>query len=139
MLVAVKKLHWNAMLPVKAHDSDAGFDLFAHRIDSDDKWKIVYGTGIAVSIPQGYVGLIFMRSSVRDKCLSLANAVGVIDSGYTGEIMLTFREVCDGFSYKVGEKIGQLVIMQLPQIEIQEVDELPKTQRGTGGHGSTGH
>ena len=104
--------------------------------------QIVYGTGLAVEIPEGMVGLVFPRSSIRDKDLVLSNSVGVIDSGYRGEIMATFN-LKNPWSpddvYKVGDRIAQLVIMPVPLAHYVEVDELSETERGKEGHGSTGN
>ena len=97
-------------------------------------------TGIAVEIPPGYFGAIFPRSSIRNTPLILSNCVGVIDSGYRGEIVFSFRWVntADGAQYKPGDRIGQLVILPLPEVEFEEVLVLSNSQRGTGGFGSTG-
>ena len=100
---------------------------------------LVYGVGLAVEIPEGMVGLVFPRSSIRQTDLFMANSVGVIDSGYRGEIFITFN-VKKGATrwYQVGDRIAQLVIMPVPLTKYVEVDELSETERGIGGHGSTG-
>ncbi len=100
----------------------------------------LYGTGLAVEIPEGHFGAIFQRSSVKDTCLSLSNAVGVIDSGYRGEIRFVFRRnwTDEADPYKVGDRIGQLVILPLPAVEFEEASELSPSPRGDGGFGSTG-
>ena len=133
-----KKLVENAKVPNKATSGSNGFDLTA----TSRKWSYkcqayVYGTGIAVEIPKGYVGLLFPRSSVREYDLIMANCVGVIDSDYRGEIMATFRltKLYRGKIYTVGDKCCQLVIVPAPEFEIEEVDELNETERGTKGHG----
>ena len=140
MKVRFKKLFDDAVAPSKAHGNDAGYDLTAYTVSEDRKRNIVtYGTGIAVEIPDGYVGLIFPRSSVYKHQLELANCVGVIDSGYRGEIEFMFRIVQPHISrYSLGDRIGQLVIMQLPSIELEEADDLSDSDRGIGGFGSTG-
>lgn len=142
MKVKIKKLVENAVIPTYAHNTDAGMDLTATSRNIDTQGNIVYGTGIAVEIPQGYVGLVFPRSSIAKTDLSLSNAVGVIDSGYRGEITFKFRyhQPLDGNVswYRVGERIGQLIIMPYPKIEFEEVEELNETDRGIGGYGSTG-
>lgn len=91
MKVRFKKLSEKAVMPRKAHATDAGLDLVATSRVFDKDGKLVYGTGLAVEIPEGYVGLLFPRSSVARKDLQLSNGVGVIDSGYRGEIMLKFN------------------------------------------------
>jgi dUTP pyrophosphatase len=141
MKVKVKKLHANAVAPKFGKPGDAGADLTATSIDTSRGGQVVYGTGIAVEIPEGMVGLVFPRSSVRNFPLIMSNSVGVIDSGYRGEVMVTFNLTSkEWFTdlYKVGDRIAQLVIMPVPLIEYMIVDELSETERGTGGHGSTG-
>lgn len=139
MKVKIKKLYDGAVLPSYAKPGDAGLDLTA-----TERWvegdKVCYGTGLAIEIPEGFVGLVFPRSSIAKKELLLSNSVGVIDSGYRGEIkakfMLTDYPETDKI-YEVGERIAQLIIMPYPRIEFEEVNELSKTERGTGGYGST--
>lgn len=141
MKVKVKKLHANAVAPKFGKPGDAGADLTATSIDTSRGGQVVYGTGIAVEIPEGMVGLVFPRSSVRNFPLIMSNSVGVIDSGYRGEVMVTFNLTSkEWFTdlYKVGDRIAQLIIMPVPLIEYMIVDELSETERGTGGHGSTG-
>lgn len=157
MKVKIKKLSENAVMPTKAHPTDAGFDLTATSCSLDEYGNIVYGTGLAFEIPEGYVGYIFPRSSLSKKTLALANSVGVIDCHYRGEVTFKFKpamlahkgswEEEDGVVislplpvgvYAVGDRIGQLIIMPLPEIELEEADELSDTDRGTGGYGSTG-
>ena len=141
MKIQFKKLWKEAQKPKFAHRTDAGADLVATSIDFSRKNQVVYGTGLAVEIPEGMVGLIFPRSSVRNYDLSMSNCVGVIDSGYLGEIMVTFN-ILNLYtvenSYLVGDRIAQLVIVPIPLIEYVEVEELSETSRGEGGHGSTG-
>ena len=140
MKVRVKRLCDGAVLPSRAHESDAGFDLVAVSVEEDRKRGIVtYGTGIAVEIPEGHVGLLFPRSSVYRHQLQLANGVGVIDAGYRGEVMLKYRIVQPHISrYGIGDRVGQLVVLELPKVSIEEVGELDGSDRGDGGFGSTG-
>lgn len=146
MKVKIKKLYKDSILPTKAHATDAGFDLYAHNVMRDNQANLVYTTGVAMEIPQGYVGLIFPRSSISRKDLILTNCVGVIDSGYRGEISFKFKRVNfveqqDGLlenDYLKGERIGQIIIMPYPEIEFVEVDELSDSERGVGGYGSSG-
>lgn len=142
MKIQFKKLSKEAQKPKFGKPGDAGADLVATSIDASRGRQVVYGTGIAVEIPEGMVGLIFPRSSVRNVPLIMSNSVGVIDSGYRGEIMVTFnltREEWFDDLYKVGDRIAQLVIMPVPLVQFVEVEELSETERGTGGHGSTGN
>lgn len=143
MKVNFKKLHADAVTPSYAHDGDAGMDLtavsFTQEYDRSGKLVIVYHTGIAVEIPEGYVGLLFMRSSVSKYSVSMTNAVGVIDSGYRGELMVKMKLTTDAVPtiYQPGEKIAQLVIVPYLKAELNEVEELTETERGEGGFGST--
>lgn len=159
MKVKIKKLSENAVMPKKAHATDAGFDLVATSREIDDMGNIVYGTGLAMEIPEGYVGLAFPRSSVSKYDLVMANSTGVIDAHYRGEIKFKFKMaieagelVTEGAGehffarttypknrvYNVGDRIAQLVIIPIPEIEFKEADELTDTDRGDGGYGSTG-
>lgn len=134
--VKIKRLSSTAKLPTKAHATDAGYDLYASSCHYEDG-MLHYGTGVAVEIPAGYVGLVFPRSSIANTHLTLSNSVGVIDSGYRGEIKAKFRKG-GSKGYKVGERIAQLIIMPYPEVTFEEVDELSESDRGTGGYGSSG-
>jgi dUTP pyrophosphatase len=164
MKIQIKKLHIDAVIPSYAKAGDAGMDLTAisRKIVSDDAEGdyIEYGTGLAIEIPEGHVGLVFPRSSVSKKDIFLANSVGVIDSGYRGEIKLRFKieqqyDVLDSWDhdtvyftnddksyysnvYGVGDKVGQLIIIPYPTVSLVETDELSDSSRGGGGFGSTG-
>ena len=142
MEVKIKKTHPDAVIPKYAKPGDAGMDLTAVSMKIDEYGNICYGTGLAFEIPEGYVGLVFPRSSNHKKGVILTNCVGVIDSGYRGEVSFKFKEIALGnfskVTYKVGDRIGQIIIMPYPQIEFVEVDELSETERGTNGYGSTG-
>ena len=141
MKIHFKKLVQTAQKPKFGKPGDAGADLVATSVDFSRKNQVVYGTGLAVEIPEGMVGLVFPRSSVRNYDLSMANSVGVIDSGYRGEIMVTFNILnlhTVENSYQVGDRIAQLIIMPVPLAKYVEVEELSETQRGQQGHGSTG-
>ena len=152
MKVNVKKLDSNAVLPTYSRHGDAGMDLTATSKWYDESGNVCYGTSLAFEIPHGYVGLLFPRSSNTKKDLILGNSVGVIDSGYRGEVVLKFKLLAykgeneDGkyelsldhvVDYSVGDRIGQIVIMPVPQIEFNVVDELSTSDRGVGGFGST--
>lgn len=163
MEVRIKKLCENAVIPSYAHTSDAGMDLTATSVKIDKDGNVVYGTGIAIEIPTGYVGLVFPRSSNSKKTLWLTNSVGVIDSGYRGEITFKFRPSIatipnfwtkiklrlSGMNantvqyalpkiYEVGDRIGQIIILPYPSIEFIESDFLYPSDRGECGYGSTG-
>lgn len=141
MNVKIKKLCADAVIPKYAKDGDAGLDLVSTSRYSDANGQITHGTGLAVEIPDGFVGFIFPRSSIAKTNMSLCNAVAVIDSSYRGELILKFNVHNPSNNmvlYKVGERIGQLVIMPYPKITLVEVDELSTTDRGVGGFGSSG-
>jgi len=141
MKIQFKKLVPEAQKPKFGKPGDAGADLVATSLDFSRKNQLVYGTGLAVEIPEGMVGLVFPRSSIRNYVLSMSNSVGVIDSGYRGEIMVTFnlKEAwTDSMIYYPGDHIAQLVIIPVPLAQYIEVNELSETERGTAGHGSTG-
>ena len=141
MKVRFKKLHPTAVLPSYAKPEDAGLDLTATSCHFDDVKRCwVYGTGLAVEIPEGYVGLIYPRSSICKIALSLSNSVGVVDSGYRGEIKFFFNPETRGDYklYQVGDRIGQMIIVPFPQIEVEEASELSTSERGEGGFGSSG-
>ena len=140
--VKIKKLNQNAVIPTYSQDGDAGMDLVATSKSFDEYSNVVYGTGLAFEIPKGFVGLLFPRSSNAVKDLILSNSVGVLDSGYRGEVMFKFKfSNCDYSenTYEIGDRIGQLIIMPYPQIEFEESEELSETERGNGGYGSTGN
>lgn len=168
MLVNIKKLTPEAVIPLYAKEGDAGMDLVATSVDYSNEYYIEYGTGLAIEIPKGYVGLIFPRSSNSKKDLQLCNSVGVIDSGYRGEVKLRYRRIinptpkrnfivtdvefqeelnnnvpvprikADFACYDIGDKVGQIIIIPIPFISFNEVQELSETVRGEGGFGSTG-
>lgn len=140
IVLRVKRLRDDAVLPVKAHEGDAGYDLTAVSVSEDRVRGIVtYGTGLAMAVPKGYVGLLFPRSSVYKVQLSLANCVGVVDSGYRGEVMLKFRiEQPHIRRYSTGERIAQLVLVKLPMVVVEQCDDLDGSDRGEGGFGSSG-
>lgn len=149
MEVRIKKLHPNAVIPTYAKDGDAGMDLTAVTKSYDRDGNIVYGTGLAFEIPKGYVGLVFPRSSLSRLDIALSNCVGVIDSGYRGEVTVKFKPamlfnreqrpiILNNRIYEVGERVAQIIIIPYPQITFIEADELSETERGAGGYGSSG-
>jgi dUTP pyrophosphatase len=144
MKVNIKRLHPNAVIPTYAKEGDAGMDLVATSVISETHTQITYGLGVALEIPNGFVGLVFPRSSIRKTRLQLSNSVGVIDSGYRGELQATFNKITTTLEnqkndYKVGDRVAQIMIIPYPSIDFQEVEYLSNTQRGEGGFGSTGN
>jgi dUTP pyrophosphatase len=160
MKIKMKKFSSNAVLPKYSNPGDAGLDLVCTNVHFSPDGYVEYDTSIGVEIPEGYVGLIFPRSSMSKFPTRLANSVGVIDSGYRGSIKVRMRPdlfkdnlvhekaedgtVHAGFwigsrsYYKEGDKIAQLVVVPYAMVEIEEVQELSTTARDTGGFGSTG-
>lgn len=159
MDIRFKKLSPEAKTPYKKIDIDAGFDLYATWKKETDKY-IEYGTDIAFEIPVGFVGLMFPRSSVTNHDLILKNCVGVIDASYRGEIKCRFAKYHhDLFSefnvpedwinsnkivnkkpeyYEVGDRVCQIMFVEIPFVWMVEVDELSDTERGTAGYGHSG-
>lgn len=140
MRIRYRKLDGSAVAPSRANRWDAGYDLVAVSVEEDRKRGVVtYGTGLAFEIPEGYVGLLFPRSSVYKHQLQMANSVGVVDSGYRGEVKLKFRIVQPHISrYGVGDRVGQIVIVPVIDAEFEESAELSGSDRGEGGFGSSG-
>lgn len=138
--VKYKKLSDNVIEPSYAKDGDAGLDLTVSSISENTTFDVTYKFGISVEIPYGYVGLLFPRSSVRNFEIILSNCVGVIDSGYRGELQATFKKIngLDSHSYKVGERAAQLLILPYPKIKMVQTNELSTSERGDNGYGSTG-
>ena len=145
-------------------EGDAGIDLTATSKWYDDNGNVCFGTNRAFEIPEGFVGLLFPRSSNAKQDLLLSNSVGVLDSGYRGEVLFKFKVSFDfeSFSdkgdnlvyhtareekyklasianfYNIGDRIGQIIILPYPKIEFEEVEELSDSKRGAGSYGSTG-
>ena len=139
MKVKIKKLDRSAVIPKYAKEGDAGLDLTATAYKVNEKGQYIYTSDLALEIPDGYVGLLFPRSSICKKDLEMTNSVGVIDSNYRGPIKSVFNPTCeDPEVYELGERFAQLIIIPYPKIEFEEVDELSETERGSGGYGSTG-
>ena len=165
----IKKLYDNVPTPTYATDGSACIDLTAMSRFYDENGNVVYGTGIAMEIPKGYVGLLFPRSSITQKDITIKNCVGVIDSDYRGEVMLkccptlafssydgdddyrygivtdqywfdeiTYLDDDNNQHYEIGDKCCQLMLVEIPKLHIEIVDELSDTKRGIGGYGHTG-
>lgn len=141
MKVNIKRLNESAVIPEYAKNGDAGLDLVATRM-KENSLHIEYGTDLVIEIPEGFVGLLFPRSSISKYHLVMANSVGVIDSGYRGEICIRFKKTIDNpyeITYDCGDKVAQLIIIPYPKIKLIEVDDLSTTERGSGGFGSSGN
>ena len=137
----VRRLREDAVLPERAYSGDAGLDLAAcerHELAPGD--RAVVGTGLAVAIPDGYAGFVQPRSGLAARHgLTVVNAPGLIDSGYRGEIrvVLLNTDAAETFVVEPGMRIAQLVVLPLPELELVEVEELPESERGVRGFGSS--
>lgn len=147
-----------AKAPVKATAGAAGFDCFALSLEfltyKDGELEVIepgqakqfdlvkYSTGVSLEIPEGFVGLTFARSSITKMPLIMANTTGVIDSDYRGEVIFMFRILNPGniakTAYKIGDRIGQLVLVELGDFKLEESGKLTDSARGSGAYGSTG-
>lgn len=138
-MLKIKKLNEAAETPSYACHGDAGLDLKAMSITVTEDY-IEYGTGLAIEIPYGFAAFIFPRSSISNYSLILANSVGLVDSGYKGELKVRFKKIGDKDKiYEIGNKVAQLVLMPIAIANsIEVVDELSATDRGTGGFGHSG-
>jgi len=137
MDVRIKRTDSNAVIPSYATEGDAGLDLTAISKKHIDVDHIKYGFGLALEIPEGFVGLIYPRSSCYKKNQLLSNCVGVIDSSYRGEISAVFIKGSQE-TFEIGDRIAQLIIMPYPKVNFIAVKEISKTLRGIKGYGSTG-
>jgi dUTP pyrophosphatase len=138
MKIKLKKLKQNAVIPKYSKIGDAGLDLVATSLFYE-KDLICYGTGIAIQIPDGHVGLLYPRSSVSKVDLALSNSVGVIDSNYRGELIVKFRKTKSTPEiYLVGDRVAQLIITPFVQVDFENSEELEESSRGNLGFGSSG-
>ncbi len=138
----IQRLRGEAVLPARAYRGDAGLDLAAcERVELAPGERAVVGTGLAVAIPEGYAGFVQPRSGLADRHgITIVNAPGLIDSGYRGElkVILLNTDTTHAFVVEPGMRIAQLVVLDVPHVELEEVEELPATERGVRGHGSSG-
>jgi dUTP pyrophosphatase len=140
--LAIKRLRADAVVPKRAYDGDAGLDLSAcERVELAPGERAVVGTGLAVAIPEGYAGFVQPRSGLADRHgITIVNSPGLIDSGYRGElkVIVLNTDAAHGFVVEPGMRIAQLVVLEVPDVELVELEELPTTARGVRGHGSSG-
>ena len=139
MVIKIKKLSENVILPKFANPGDAGMDFYANEtINLQPNERKLVSTGISMAIPKGYVGLIWDKSGLASKH-GLKTMAGVIDSGYRGEIKILILNLSnESYVIESGKKIAQMLIQPIEQKEIIEVNDLDETYRGDGGFGSTG-
>lgn len=144
MTIRYKRLSEQAVAPVKAHSTDAGFDLTVSRITTElnecGQLVLVYHTDLALEIPEGWYGAIVPRSSISKKSVRQCNAPGTVDAGYRGEVTVKMMSTTDVVPsvYKIGERFAQLLILPVPEVDFVESEELSESDRGEGGYGSTG-
>ena len=137
--VKIRKVHPDAVIPFRAHPTDAGMDITAVSMEMTEDY-VEYDTGLQFQLPEGYAMLIFPRSSNSKKDLLLCNSVGILDAGYTGNLKLRFKLTTEGYTEKIynpGDKVGQIMIMPYPEINFIETEVFNETERGDGGFGST--
>lgn len=137
----VKRLDPSVALPAYAHDDDAGLDLpSAHDVTLEPNGRALVATGLAVAIPFGFAGLVLPRSGLaRTHGVTVLNTPGLVDSGYRGELkVLLVNHGAAPVTLRRGERVAQLVIQRVERAELVEVSELPTSERGAGGFGSTG-
>ena len=137
----VRRLQDDVELPTRAYDGDAGIDLVAaetHRMEPGE--RAVIGTGLSVAIPAGYAGLVLPRSGLAARHgLTIVNAPGLVDSGYRGEVrvVLLNTDATETFTVESGMRIAQLLLVAVPEVDLVDVDELPESERGVRGFGSS--
>ena len=137
--VKIRKVHPDAVIPFRAHTTDAGMDVTAISMEMTEDY-VEYDTGLQFQLPEGYAMLIFPRSSNSKKDLLLCNSVGILDAGYTGNLKLRFKLTTEGYTEKIynpGDKVGQIMIIPYPEINFIEAEVFNETERGDGGFGST--
>lgn len=138
----IKKVRADAVVPARAYAGDAGMDLAAcERVELAPGARALVPTGLAVAIPDGYAGYVQPRSGLAAKHgISIVNTPGLVDSGYRGELLVNLvnHDEQQAFVVEPGMRIAQLVILQVPPVELVEVDELPVSERGADGFGSSG-
>ncbi|MDV8002720.1 dUTP diphosphatase [Rhodococcus sp. IEGM 1408] len=141
-VLRLRRLDPGLPVPVRAHASDAGIDLYsAEDCELAPGHRSLVGTGVAVAIPEGYVGLVHPRSGLAARAgLSIVNAPGTVDAGYRGEIRVNLINLDPSEPVRIerGDRIAQLLVQRVELWDVVEVDELDQTDRGEGGHGSTG-
>jgi dUTP pyrophosphatase len=139
--LSIQRLRDDAVVPTHAYDGDAGLDLAAcERVEVGPGERATVGTGLAVAIPAGYAGFVQPRSGLASRHgITIVNAPGLVDSGYRGElkVILLNTDASEPFVVEPGMRIAQLVVMQVPEVDPVEVDELPESERGVRGFGSS--
>lgn len=141
MKVKIKTRNDEVKIPEPKNPGDVGLDLEAVDVEKSGNWFLpifTYKTGVALEIPEGYWVLLTPRSSLSKKLMWLANHVGIVDTQYTGELIFKFRSIFGIKPYKLGERIGQMILMKKYKFDLVKVKDLEVTKRGNKGFGSTG-
>lgn len=142
MELRVRRLHEDAVVPARAHASDAGFDLVSVQdVELAPGARATVGTGIAIELPTGWAGLVCPRSGLAARHgIGVVNGPGVIDEGYRGEIRVVLHnsDLSESFSIRSGDRIAQLVLVPVPQVAVIEAEDLTAAERSAAGFGSTG-
>ena len=139
----IKRLRVDAVVPARAYSGDAGLDLAScERVELAPGARALVPTGLAIAIPEGYAGFVQPRSGLAAKHgISIVNTPGLVDSGYRGELLVNLvnTDAREAFVVELGMRIAQLVILPIPEVDLVEVDELPESERGVRGFGSSRH
>jgi dUTP diphosphatase len=139
----IRRVRPDAVLPSRAYAGDAGIDLAAcERVELGPGERALVATGLAVAIPEGYAGYVQPRSGLASQHgISIVNTPGLVDSGYRGELLVNLlnTDAREPFVVEPGMRIAQLVVLEIPEVELVEVDELPESERGVRGFGSSAH
>jgi dUTP diphosphatase len=139
----IRRVRPDAVLPRRAYAGDAGIDLAAcERVQLSPGERALVPTGLAVAIPNGYAGYVQPRSGLASKHgISIVNSPGLVDAGYRGELLVNLlnTDAHESFVVEPGMRIAQLVVLEIPDVEPVEVDELPESERGVRGFGSSAH
>jgi dUTP diphosphatase len=139
----IRRVRPDAVLPSRAYAGDAGIDLAAcERVELGPGERALVATGLAVAIPEGYAGYVQPRSGLASQHgISIVNTPGLVDSGYRGELLVNLlnTDAREPFVVERGMRIAQLVVLEIPEVELVEVDELPESERGVRGFGSSAH
>jgi dUTP pyrophosphatase len=137
----IQRLHGDAVVPQRAYAGDAGLDLSScERVELGPGERALVGTGLAIAIPDGYAGYVQPRSGLAAKHgISIVNTPGLVDSGYRGELLVNLvnHDAADTFVVEPGMRIAQLVVLEIPGVDPVVVDELPESERGVRGFGSS--
>jgi dUTP pyrophosphatase len=137
----IRRVRPGAIVPARAYTGDAGLDLAAtERIELGPGERAVVPTGLAVAIPEGYAGFVQPRSGLASRHgITIVNTPGLVDSGYRGELMVVLHNTdrAERFVVEAGVRIAQLVVLPISEVEVVEVEELPATERGARGFGSS--